>query len=127
MARTFGTRRVWVRLGSLTLMFGSAYSCLLWMDAVGKVSGWIGLPQFADQIPGLQKKEGLWFSLMLALLILAALLLGFDKASPAKKFQSLDNCVVFTLSYAGRLLVCAFGTIALVILLHVIGLLLYRG
>jgi mannose/fructose/N-acetylgalactosamine-specific phosphotransferase system component IIC len=105
-------------------MFGSAYSCLLWMDAVGKVSGLTGLPQYADQIPRLQSDGALCFSLMLALPVIAAFLLGVEKAAPGNKLESLDDWVVPMLNYAGRLLVRALGAIAFVVVVQMVTLIL---
>lgn len=49
------------------------------MDAVGKISGWIGLPKYEAQIPRLQRLAALWSSLTLILPFLAASLLPFGK------------------------------------------------
>jgi hypothetical protein len=120
---SFATRKVLVRISALILIFGSAYSCLLWMDAVGKVSGWTGLPQYADQVPGLQKNGALCFGLMLALPALAAFMLGLEKTASGNRLESVDDHLVLALNYAGRLLICALGAIALVVLLHTVTLL----
>jgi hypothetical protein len=119
----FATRRFLVWISALILMFASAYSCLLWMDAVGKVSGWTGIPQYADRIPGLQIKGVLCFGLMLALPVLAAFLLGLGKTAPGNRLESFDDYLVLALNYAGRLLICALGVVALVVLLHTVALL----
>ncbi len=52
------------------------------MDAVGKISGWIGVPgpEYEGQVPRLQWHAGLWSFLALVFPFLAALLLGFGKA-----------------------------------------------
>jgi hypothetical protein len=53
------------------------------MDAVGKISGWIGVPGpgYEVQIPRLQRYAGLWSGLALIFPFLAALLLGLGKGA----------------------------------------------
>jgi hypothetical protein len=65
--------------GALAAMFASACCFVLWLDVVGRVSGWIVLPPYEAQIPRLQWYGGLWLSLAIILPFLAALLLGFSK------------------------------------------------
>jgi hypothetical protein len=60
-------------------MFASACCFVLWLDVVGRVSGWIVLPPHEAQIPRLQWYGGLWLSLAIILPFLAAVLLGFSK------------------------------------------------
>lgn len=64
---------------------------------------------------------------MLALPVVAAFLLGLERAAPGDKLGSFDDYVVLTLHYAGRLLVCVLGAISFVALLHIIALLLKKA
>src|SRR6266446_4744205 len=75
-------RLPWLIL-AIALMFGSAIFGLLYMDAVGKISGWIGVPgpEYDGQVPRLQWYAGLWSSLALIFPFLAALLLGLGKGA----------------------------------------------
>jgi hypothetical protein len=63
-------------------MFASAYCFFGWMGAVGCISGWIGRPQYASQIPRLESEASLWSALAIALPFAAALLLSFGKTTP---------------------------------------------
>src|SRR5216683_5426240 len=72
-------RRIPWLLGSLALMFGSAYSILRLFGIAGAVSGWIGLPQYAAQIPMLEAQARWWEALAVTMPFLAALLLGFGR------------------------------------------------
>ena len=55
----------------------------LYMDAVGKISGWTGVhgSEYEGQIPRLQWYVGLWSGLALIFPFLAALLLGLGKGT----------------------------------------------
>ena len=66
-------------LGALGLMFMSAWCGLLWIDVVGRMSGWIGLPEYEGQIPRLHSFGTLWSILATTLPFLAALLLGIGE------------------------------------------------
>jgi hypothetical protein len=123
VASGFATRKRLVQISAPILLLGSAYSCLLWMDAIGNVSGWTELPQYAGRIPGLQRNGTLCFGLMVALTALAAFVLGQRKTAPQNRLESFDDLVVLVLNYAGRLLICALVVIALVVLLHIVALL----
>jgi hypothetical protein len=70
-------------LTALVMMFGSACFAGLWMNAVGRVSGWMGLPQYESQIPKLRSYGTLWESLTIALLFIAAFFLGLGKSVPS--------------------------------------------
>ena len=73
-------RLPWLIL-AIALMFASAICCLLYMDGVGKISGWIGLPQYESYVPTLQRHATLWSGLAVIFPFLAALLLGLGKAA----------------------------------------------
>src|SRR5271170_6492606 len=45
-----GAKRGFAVLTAIAMMFGTACSAGLWMNAIGKVSGWTGLPQYENQI-----------------------------------------------------------------------------
>lgn len=77
----------WLAL-AIALMFASAICGLLYMDAVGKVSGWIGLPQYEGLVPRLQWYAGLWSSLALIFPFLAALLLGLVKSAGPRQVET---------------------------------------
>jgi hypothetical protein len=80
-------RAPWL-IGAVAIMFGAAYS-LLRCFVIGSVVGdWIGLPQYAAQIPSLER-EGTWFEVLAGILpFLAALLLGRGKVSSAPFAES---------------------------------------
>jgi hypothetical protein len=79
MPRLWDSKRLpWVIL-AIVLMAASAVCGFLYFDAVGKISGWIGLPQYEGYIPSVQRYATLWSSLALALPFLAALLLGLGR------------------------------------------------
>jgi len=71
-------RWAWLLL-SAAAMFVSAYSVFGWMGAVGRISGWTGLPQYEAQIPGLRKEAEFWQGLIFAFPFLAAWLLGLGR------------------------------------------------
>jgi hypothetical protein len=74
-------RLPWLIL-AIALMFGSAICGLLYMDAVGKISAWIGRPEYEGYIPRLRWHAGLWSGLAVSFPFLAALLLGRKGAGP---------------------------------------------
>ena len=73
-------RLPWLIL-AIALMFGSAICGLLYMDAVGKISAWIGRPEYEGYIPRLRWHAGLWSGLAVSFPFLAALLLGLGKGA----------------------------------------------
>ena len=79
-------------------MFASALCSLLWMDAIGKISGWTGIPEYEAQIPRLRWHAGLWSSLTILLPFLAAFLLGFAKKEEPKTADSTNLGSVLTVS-----------------------------
>lgn len=132
------SRAPWVLL-ALVLMFGSAYSAVRWIGVVGAISGWIGLPQFADQIPRIRAEAGWWESLAIALPFLAALVLGFGKASSATPVGSgLHASLTYTaepraekwttpvVRYFSGLVVSILGTLGFLLVLLFIGFVFYK-
>jgi hypothetical protein len=51
------------------------------MDALGKISGWIGLPEYEGYVPRLRWYARLWSSLAVIFPFFAALLLGLGKGT----------------------------------------------
>ena len=80
-------RLPWLIL-AIAMMLASAICGLLYMDAVGKISGWIGLPQYEGYVPRLQWYAGLWSVLAVLFPFLAALLLGFVRDTGPRQSQS---------------------------------------
>jgi hypothetical protein len=120
-----GNRLPWLIL-AIAMMLASAICGLLYMDAVGKISGWIGLPQYEGYVPRLQWYAGLWSGLAVLFPFLAALLLGLIKDTGARQSQ-IDRSTVFTetvvsqewtlataaLKYLLRVAISAFASVAL--------------
>jgi hypothetical protein len=77
-------------------MFGSAICGLLYMDAVGKISGWIGAhgSKYEGQIRRLQWQAGLWSGLALIFPFLAALPLGLGKGSGPSHSETSRTSIV---------------------------------
>jgi len=81
MLQSLGRNRLpWLIL-AIALMLASAICGLLNMDAVGKISGWIGLHEYEGFVPRLQWYARLWSSLAVIFAFLAALLLGLGKGA----------------------------------------------
>ena len=72
-------------------MLSSAYCFFGWMSAVGRISGWIGLPQHEAQIPRLETEATLWSTLAIALPFVGALLLTFGKTASDKQPRADPN------------------------------------
>jgi len=87
-------RLPWLIL-AIAMMLASAICGLLYMDAVGKISGWIGLPQYEGYVPRLQWYAGLWSGLAVLFSFLAALLLGLVKDTGPRQSQ-IDHSTLFT-------------------------------
>jgi hypothetical protein len=75
-------RLAWL-LASFLLMFGSALAFLRWVTIGFVVGDWIGLPQYAGQIPKLQTEGACCLCIGVVLPLLAAIFLGFGKAKDA--------------------------------------------
>jgi hypothetical protein len=88
-------RLPWLIL-AIALMFGSAICSLLYMDAVGKISGWIGVPgpEYEGQVPRLRWYAGLWSGLALIFPFLAALLLGLGKGAGPSRAEASRSSVI---------------------------------
>jgi hypothetical protein len=120
-------------------MLASAYSFFGWMSAVGRISGWIGLPQYAPQIPRLEFQARLWSALAIALPFIAALVLTFGKTASDKQPRgnaptsltfraesATEKRLAPVLGYLGHLAVSLLGTLCFVVVLFLLGLLLHK-
>ena len=116
MKSTMGARRWVAVLTAIAMMFGAACFAGLWMNAIGKVSGWIGLPQYEGQIPKLQWYGTLWQSFTIALLFIAAFVLGLGKRVPPDEVRPAWSTLAF--NYLVRLGLCIGGALAFVFLLR---------
>lgn len=124
---------------ALASTLASAYCFFCWMNAIGRISGWISLPQYAPQIPRLETEARLWSAMALALPFVAALLLSFCKtASDQQPRAGAPNRLTYRaaspaekrlapiLRYLGHLVVSLLGTLGFVVLLFLLGLLLHK-
>lgn len=120
-------------------MLSFAYCFFGWMSAVGRISGWIGLPQHEAQIPRLETEATLWSTLAIALPFVGALLLTFGKTASDKQPRAdasssltyraesaTEKRLAPILRYLGRLVVCLLGTVGFVLVLFLLGLLLHK-
>jgi hypothetical protein len=133
-------RRVLWLLGALALMFVSAYSILKFYSIGSNVSGWIGLPQYAAQIPQLEAEARWWGRVGVVLPFLAALLLGFgrDEAQEAPSPDELRGRTLVTcsaeprewaapiLQYLVRFGISLLGTFGFMVLLLLILFVFYK-
>jgi hypothetical protein len=128
----------WLLL-ALACMLASAYCFFGWMSAAGRISGWIGLPQYASQIPRLESQARLWSAMAIALPFVAALLLsigkraagvqrGTDSAAslsyPAQ--PATEKWLAPILQYLGQLVISLIGTLGFVVGLFLLGLFLHK-
>ena len=121
IALLHGSRALWI-IGAVALMFGSAYSAMRLMAIAAAESGWIGLPQHAAQIPGLETQAKLWQTFAVALPFLAAALLAFGKTSTTDPGAWASP----VLRYLVRLVISFLGALGFVLLLSVIGFFLAK-
>lgn len=132
------TRLPWLLL-ALACMLASAYCFFGWMSAVGRVSGWIGLPQYEPQIPRLESQARLWSALAIALPFVAALLLSFGKrASDRRPRPDAPTSLTYRAEspteeklapirgYLGHFAASVLGTLGFVVVLFLLGLLLHK-
>jgi len=117
-------RLPWLVL-AIAMMLASAICGFFYMDAVGKISGWIGLPQYEGYVPRLQWYAGLWSGLAVLFPFLAALLLGIGKDTGSRQSQ-IDHPTIVTetvvsqewtlataaLKYLLRVAISALGSVA---------------
>ena len=117
-------------ISAIAMTLASAICGLLYIDAVGKISGWIGLPQYEGYVPRLQWYAGLWSGLAVLFPFLAALLLGLIKDTGPRQSQ-IDHSTVFTetvvsqewtlataaLKYLLRVAISGFASVTLMVVL----------
>jgi hypothetical protein len=128
----------WLLL-ALACMLASAYCFFGWMSAVGRISGWIGLPRYVAQIPRLESQARLWSTLAIALPFVAALLLSFGKRASDQRPRAdaptsltyraespADKRLGPMLRYLGHLAASVLGTLGFVVVLFLVGLLLHK-
>jgi hypothetical protein len=132
-------RRITSQSLSIAAMLVSAYSVFGWMSAVGRISGWRGLPQYEPQIPGLENWATIWATLAIALPFIAALLLSFGRRassvqppldSPTSLMYPTESVAEkwFTpiVRYLGQLAISLLGTFGFVVGLFLLALLLHK-
>jgi hypothetical protein len=131
-------RLSWLIL-AIALMVTSAICNLLYMDTVGKISGWFGLPGYENYVPNLQGRAMLWSSLAVMFPFLAALLLGFGRATgPSNAGASIRGvisssevsrgrtAVTAVFAYLFRVAISALASLAFTVVFIVIVALLER-
>ena len=124
---------------AIALMLASAFCGLLYMDAVGKISGWIGLPKYEGSVPRLRDYAMIWSGLALALPFLAAFLLGHGKSAGTHHAEtSRDNVVTgpevsrdwtfatALLAYLLRVAAAAFTSVAFMVVFVFVALMLQK-
>ena len=131
-------RLPWLIL-AIALMFGSAICGLLYMDAVGKISGWIGLPEYEGYLPRLQWHASLYVGLAVLFPFLAALLLGLGKGAvprheatsqtriiTAPEVSNEWTMVTPVLAYLLRVAVSAFASLVFIVVFVLVVVLLQK-
>ncbi len=125
-------RWAWLLL-STAAMFVSAYSVFGWMGAVGRISGWVGLPQYEAQIPRLRAQA----ELAVALPFLAAWFLGLGRKDQFNQ-REISGILPVTyprdsqpwfssiFEYGVRLGLSIVGTLGFALCLFLLGMLLYK-
>lgn len=129
---------LWVIL-ALASTLSSAYCFFGWMSVVGRISGWIGLPQYEPQIPRLETQARLWSALAIALPFVAALLLTFGQTGPDKQpsagaptsvtcraESATEKKLAPVLRYLGYLVISLLGTLGFMFVLLLLGLLFHK-
>lgn len=114
-------RLAWL-LVSASVMFASAYSVFGWLGAVGRISGWTGLPQYEAEIPKLRVQAEVWETLALTLPLLAAVFVWLGR----QKSVNRDETPSFVFECGVCLGVSILGTLGFVLCLSLFGALLYK-
>ena len=94
MLRSMERNRLPWLLLAIVLMFASAICALLYLDAVGKISGWIGLHEYEGFVPRLQWHAALWSGLAVIFPFLAAFLLGLGKGAGSRQAETSRPSVI---------------------------------
>lgn len=130
-------RIAWLLL-AFACMLSSAYCLFGWMGAVGRISGWIGLPEYESRVPQLEIRAKVWFALATGFPFVAALLLGFARRrgehsrsdSPAwltyPAESAREKWLTPTIWYFEQLLISVLGTFGCFLGLFLLGFLLYK-
>src|SRR5712691_4924087 len=79
---------------AIALMFASAICALLYLNAVGKISAWIGLHEYEGFVPRLQWYAGLWSGLAVIFPFLAAFLLGLGNSAGPRQGGTTGPSVI---------------------------------
>jgi len=123
-------------LWAIAVMLIGAYSTILWMNAVGAISSWRGLPEYEPKIASLQKQAELSLPLAIILPFIAAFLLGALRTEGHTRVsnENRDEQSIATYSdrrsrewfapivaYLLQLAISVAGTLILVFLLHFLG------
>jgi len=129
---------LWLLL-ALASMLSSAYCFFGWMNAVGRISGWIALPQYQPQIPRLETEARVWSTLAITLPFVAAFMLGVRRR-PSSVQPVADSATSLAyptesvtekwfapmLRYFGQLAISLLGTLGFALGLFLLGLLLHK-
>lgn len=131
-------RRIpWLLVG-FALMFISAYSIARLFAAIASVSALTGVPQYAREIPRIRVEAGWWEFIAIVLPFLAALMLGFGRASSAASGAELQGSLTYPaespaekrtspfVRYFYRLVVSILGTLGFLLVLLFAGFVLYK-
>jgi hypothetical protein len=102
-------KRLLVVLIALSLMFGASCFAALWMDAVGRVSGWTGLPQYESKIPDLRWYGTLWESSAVCLLFIAAFVLGLGRRVTANDLSPTCSAFLAVSEFQSLVLWYSYG------------------
>lgn len=112
-------RLAWFSL-ALAAMLASAYCLFGWMSAVGRISGWKGLPKYEAEVPRLEIDAKIWLALTIALPFVAALLLDYGMRARN------DREKPFASRYVENFGISLMGTVGFILVLFLFGLLLHR-
>ena len=123
----------WVVL-SVGLIFASAYFAGNCIAAIGPISGWTGLPQYAAELQRIELQVWWWEKLALLLPFLAALTIGLGPKRPASSPEAQmradmpqrgwsDLCPA---RYLVRLAVSIAGTLGILLAIGLIDILCYE-
>ena len=86
-------RLPWLLL-AIVLVFVSAICALLYLDAVAKISGWIGLHEYKGFVPRLQLYARLWLGLAVIFPFLAALILGLGRGAGPRHAETSRASII---------------------------------
>jgi hypothetical protein len=122
-------RLKWLLL-AIALMFASAICALMYLDAVGRISGWIELPKYEGDLSTIRWRARLWSFLAVIFPFLAALFLEIGKgAGPGHIATSRRDAitapdlandwtmVTAVLAYLLRVAVSTFASLAFMLVL----------